>query len=91
MNWEYHKLRDDYTCSFHKNNFKVWVLVDSDFISIDIDNEDNLFSYGKRTPGGSHEEKKKFLENILNSYSFSSFEESCKYIIEELDKYEENK
>lgn len=81
LKWEYNKIRKDYTAKANLTDFSIWVNISHDQILVNVDDDDDSFSYGKFTDTVNLEERLKEVEAILDSTSTENLVDFCSQLM----------
>lgn len=77
LKWEYNKIRKDYTAKTELSAFSVWINVSADQILINVDDDDDSFSYGKFVSTADLEKRLREIEVVLSKATTENLVNYC--------------
>lgn len=86
LNWEYNKIRKDYTAKTELSVFSVWINVSADQILINVDDDNDSFSYGKFVSTADLEKRLKEIESTLDSVTTENLVDFCAQLMTAINK-----
>ena len=86
LNWEYNKIRKDYTAKTELSVFSIWINVSTDQILINVDDDNDSFSYGKFVSTTDLEKRLKEIESTLDSTTTENLVDFCAQLMTAINK-----
>ena len=86
LNWEYNKIRRDYTARTDLSIFSIWINVSTDQILINVDDDNDSFSYGKFVSTTDLEKRLKEIESTLDSVTTENLVDFCAQLMTAINK-----
>lgn len=81
LNWEYNKVRKDYTARAELAAFSIWINVSADQILVNVDDDNDSFSYGKFVDTVNLEERLKEIEAIVDETVADDLISFCSHLM----------
>ena len=81
LNWEYNKIRKDYTARVELAAFSIWINVSADQILVNVDDDNDSFSYGKFVNTANLEERLKEIEAIVDEIAADDLISFCSHLM----------
>ena len=86
LNWEYNKIRKDYTAKTELSVFSIWINVSTDQILINVDDDNDSFSYGKFVSTVDLEKRLKEIESTLDNVTTENLVDFCAQLMTAINK-----
>ena len=82
--WEYHKLRNDYTVRTELEELSIWVNISCDQIIIDVDDDNDTFSYGNFITTKDLEKRVDEIEALIDNIPSRDLVGFCSQLLEDM-------
>ena len=86
LNWEYNKIRRDYTAKTELSVFNIWINVSTDQVLINVDDDNDSFSYGKFISTADLEKRLKEIESTLDNVTTENLVDFCAQLMTAINK-----
>ena len=82
--WEYHKLRNDYTVSTELEELSIWINISCDQIIIDVDDDNDTFSYGNFITTKDLKKRVDEIEALIDNIPSRDLVGFCSQLLEDM-------